>query len=140
MYPMIPLEKSLKLTKEQLKKDILLKERTDCSPEQIINLLRICLETNFRKVEGSLCTQTDGTPIGKSISGPLAGIFVAWLEEQFIKNGKFKTQIIFWKRMKDDIFFVWKIDRNASMEKFRDYLNSLEPRIQFTSEIEKHRV
>ena len=24
-------------------------------------------------------TQTDGTPIGKSISGPLAGIFVAWL-------------------------------------------------------------
>ena len=68
MYPMIPLEKPLKLTKEQLKKDITLKERADWSPEQITNLLMICLETNFRTFEGSICTQTE-----KSISGPLAG-------------------------------------------------------------------
>ena len=116
----------------------MLKERTNWSPKQMTDLLRICLETNFWTFEGNICTQTDGTLIRKSISASLVGIFVAWLEERFVKNGKFKAQIIFWKRMKDDIFFVWKIDR--SLEEFRNYLNSLEPRIQFTSEIEKDRV
>ena len=82
---MIPLEKALKLTNKHLKKDITLKERTNWSPKQTTNLKMICLVTNFRTFEGSIYTQTDGTPIGKSISGPLAGIFVllAWLE-QFI--------------------------------------------------------
>ena len=70
----------------------------------------------------------------KSISGPLAGIFGAWLEEEFIK----KAQIIFLKRMKDNIFFVWKLDKNASLEEFKKYLNSLEPSTQFTLEIEVH--
>ena len=42
--------------------------------------------------------------------------------------------------MKDDIFFVWKLDKNASLEEFKEYLNSLEPRIQFTSEIEVNRI
>ena len=93
MYPMIPLEKTLILTNEQLKRDKTLKERTKWSPKQITDLLRICLETNFRTFEGNICTQTDGTPIGKSISGPLAGSFVAWLEGEFTKNGKFKARI-----------------------------------------------
>ena len=83
----------------------------------------------------SMYTQMDGTPIGKSISGPLAGIYVAWLEETFVKNGRFKAQIIFWRRMKDDIFFVWRVDKNITIDKFKKYLNSIEPRIQFTSEI-----
>ena len=42
--------------------------------------------------------------------------------------------------MKDDIFFVWKLDKNTSLEEFKEYLNSLEPRIQFTSEIEENRI
>ena len=36
--------------------------------------------------------------------------------------------------------FVWRIDRNASLEEFRDYLNSLELRIRFAYETEKDRV
>ena len=95
MYPMIPLEKTLKLRNEQLKKDNSLKERTKWLPKQITDLLRICLETNFWTFEGNVCTQTDDTPIGKSISGPLAGIFVARLEEQFIKNGKLRHRSFF---------------------------------------------
>ena len=137
---MIPLEKTLELMLEQLKKDDTLKDRTKWSPKQIVDLLKICLATNFITFEGKIYTQTDGTPIGKSISGPLAGIYVAWLEEMFVKNGRFKAQIIFWRRMKDDVFFVWKVDKNVTPDDFREYLNSIEPRIQFTSEIELNRV
>ena len=42
--------------------------------------------------------------------------------------------------MKDDIFFVWRVDKNITIDKFKEYLNSIEPRIQFTSEIERDRV
>ena len=54
--------------------------------------------------------------------------------------GKFKAQIIFWGRLKGGIFAVWRIDKNTTFEEFREYLNSIEPRIQFTFEIEKDRV
>ena len=42
--------------------------------------------------------------------------------------------------MKDDIFFVWKVDKNSTIDVFRECLNYIKPRIQFTSEIEKGRV
>ena len=84
-------------------------------------------------------TQSDGTPIGNFIFGPLAGIFVVWFEEMLVKKGKFKPRIVFWRRMKDDIFFVWKVTKNTTSEDFKTYLNSIEPRIQFTLEMEKNR-
>jgi len=42
--------------------------------------------------------------------------------------------------MNDDIFFVWRVDKNITIDKFKEYLNSIEPRIQFTSKIERDRV
>jgi len=33
-------------------------------------------------------------------------------------------------------FFVWKLDNNTSLEEFEVFLNSLEPRTQFTSDID----
>jgi hypothetical protein len=86
---------------------VYLKDRTTWLPKQNVDLLKICLETNFNTYDGKTYTQTDGTLIGKSISGPLAGIFFAWLEETVVKNGRFKAQIIFWRRMKGNIFFFF---------------------------------
>ena len=42
--------------------------------------------------------------------------------------------------MKNDVFFVRKVDKNVTPDDFREYLNSIEPRIQFTSEVEMDRV
>ena len=41
--------------------------------------------------------------------------------------------------MKDDIFFVWKLSKKVNPEDFKTFLNSIEPRIQFTLEMEKDR-
>ena len=40
-------------------------------------------------------TQVDGTPIRKSISGPLADIYMIWFEEQYVfsDNNMFKPHI-----------------------------------------------
>ena len=44
----------------------------------------MCLETQFKTLDGRIFTQTDGTPIGKSISGPLADIYMNWFETEHI--------------------------------------------------------
>ena len=65
-------------------------------------------------------------PIGKPISGPLAGIYIAWLEEMFGKNGNFTAQIIIWRRMKDTVFFSWWVDKSVTPDDFKGNLNSIE--------------
>ena len=57
----------------------------------------------------------------------------------FVKKGRLKACIVFWRRMKDDIFFVLKLTKSTTPEDFKTYLNSIEPRIQFTLEMEKNR-
>ena len=51
-----------------------------------MKLLEMCLETNFKTIDRNIYTQLDGTPIGKSISGPIADIFMIWFEEEFVFN------------------------------------------------------
>ena len=51
-----------------------------------MKLLEICLETHFKTIDGKIYIQFDGTPIGKSISGPIADIFMIWFEEKYIFN------------------------------------------------------
>ena len=77
--------------------------------DDIIKLLTICLETHFKTIDGRIYTQIDGTPIGKSISGPLVDIFMIWFEEEHIFNQKniFKPYIKSWKRSRDDIYILW---------------------------------
>lgn len=50
----------------------------------IMDLLEICLETNFKTLDGTIWTQKDGCPIGKLISGEIAEIYMTWYEEKYI--------------------------------------------------------
>ena len=74
-----------------------------------MKLLKNCLETHFKTIDGRIYTQIDGTPIGKSISGTLADIFMIWFEEEYIFNDKniFKPYTKSWKTSRDDINILW---------------------------------
>ena len=74
-----------------------------------MKLLEICLETHFKTIDGKILKQIDGTPIGKSISGPIADIFIIWFEEEyaFNANNEFQPYLKAWKRYRDDIFILW---------------------------------
>ena len=93
------------------------------------NLIQICTEeTHFKDFEGKIWTQTDGTAIGKSISGDIAGIFMESYENEFVldpKNNKFIP--IFWKREVDDVYCLWQYGEE-NIETFLDYLNGCHPR------------
>jgi len=139
LYPSIPVLKALEIVKEELEKDATLKDRTSWTPKEIIDLLQICLETHFKTLDGRVFTQINGTPIGKSISGPIAGIYMNWFEEQFIESDQCQMKPKFWKRMRDDVLIVWD-HGEEKLEEMLGYLNEHEERIQFTIEKEIDRV
>ena len=82
--------------------------RTDWKPEAVSRLLEISVETYFKTMDGKIYFQRDGLPIGKSISKPMAGIYMHWFEKKYVFNEEstFKKNIVFWKRQMDDIFFI----------------------------------
>jgi len=86
LYPSIPIDKALDCVRERLQNDETLAARTEWKPDDIVNLLKICLETHFKTLDGRIFTQTDGTPIGKLISGPIEDIYINWFEEQYVFN------------------------------------------------------
>ena len=139
LYPSIPIEIALECVRKKLLNDDTLASRTDWNADDIIKLLRICLETHFKTIDGRIFTQIDGTPIGKSISGPLADIYMIWFEEQYIfnDNNEFRAFIKSWKRFRDDIYVIWS-GGNEALDCFFWQLNYKEPRIQFTIEREKN--
>ena len=103
-----------------------------------MKLLEISIETYFKTLDGKIYFQGDGLPIEKSISKPLAGIYMHWFERTYVfnDNNQFKDNIVFWKRQVDDIFFVWKGSKEE-LELFVWLLNGVEYRVQFTLEVEK---
>ena len=63
----------------------------------------------FKDFEGNIWTQTDGTAMGKSISGDITGIFMESYEEEFILNPNNNKFIpAFWKREVDDVYCLWQ--------------------------------
>ena len=88
-------------------------------------------------VEGNIWTQVDGTPIGKSISGPIAGIYMAFYEEELVfKSKNCNMKPLFWKRMRDDVFCIFQYGENK-VDDFKEFLNKIEPRIQWTHEVQE---
>ena len=108
LYPSIPLRKALEVIREKLEADDTLSSRTDWSVDDIMKLLEISMETYFKTLDGKIWVQVDGCPIGKSISGEIAEIYMNWYKETcvFCETNDFKP--IFWKRMRDDILLIWK--------------------------------
>jgi hypothetical protein len=141
LYPSIPIEKALECTRLRLENDHTLEGRTDWSIENIMKILRLCLITYFKTLDGKIWRQTDGCPIGKSISGEIAELFMDNFENENIFNGNLGFEPIFWKRMRDDVFMIWKTKGDSNekdeLDIFVDNLNLVEERIKFTLEREE---
>ena len=138
MFPNIPVAKTLEVVREELENDTTLSGRTKWKIMDIMKLLEISIETHFKTMDGRIYFQRDGLPIGKSISKPLAGIYMHWFERNFVFNNdnSLKQYLKFWKRQVDDVFFVWSGSKD-DLELFMWHLNGVEMKVQFKMELEK---
>ena len=138
LFPSVPVKQTLSLIQSKLQRDKSLKDRTKWKPEQITNLLEICTEeTLFMDYKGQIWTQTDGTAIGKSISGDITAIYMEFYEDEYILDPNKNAFVpVLWVRQVDDVYCLWQ-SGYENIPIFLAYLNSINLRIQWTMEIEQ---
>ena len=57
LYPSIPIDQAIDCVRQRQQNDETLSARTEWKPDDIVNLLKICLETLFKTIGGCIFTQ-----------------------------------------------------------------------------------
>ncbi|XP_069486076.1 uncharacterized protein [Ambystoma mexicanum] len=105
--------------------------------EFIIVLLQFIAENSYFQYQNKFFLQTSGTSMGATMAPSYANCFMYKFEtEHILKNQEWNSNIHLWSRYIDDIFGIWT-GTESTFTDFFEYLNSIDPRIQFTSEISK---
>ena len=131
LFTKVPVDKSLDLIYAKLNTDETLKERTLMTPTQVRDLLAICLKTTYFVFQGVIYTQVEGAAMGSPVSPIVANLYMEWFEEHAILT--FQYEITIWKRYVDDTILAIC---DALVDDLMKHLNSIEPAIQFTHELE----
>lgn len=105
--------------------------------QQLLQLLDINLRRNDFVFNGKYYLQTKGTAMGKKFAPAYANIFMAIWEEQAI--AKCKKKPAYYLRFLDDIWGIW-IGSKQEFQEFVDVLNSHDPSIQLTTEIDEQSI
>ncbi len=131
MYPSIPTAPGVKTVTDAFREN----PQTGRPDDEIVQLLKLCLENNDFEFGEHKYLQKSGTAMGKIFAPNYCNIFMAKLETEVIARFPHKPK--FWKRFLDDIFMIWEHDRKL-LEEFLYLLNSAHPAIKFTAEIHEN--
>ena len=98
----------------------------------INGILKHVVKQNYCKFNDKYYKMEDGLPMGMSISGILADIYLNKIENDFIinNNNPYRKGIIEWMRYVDDVFCVWEGDQRE-LHGMLDYINSIHPKLKF---------
>ena len=131
LFTKVPVDKSLDIIYSKLRADEDLSTRTTLTAEQIRDLLAICLKTTYFIFNEVIYTQVEGAAMGSPVSPIVANLFMEWFEEHAINT--FQYEITFWRRYVDDTIVALC---DSLVEELTTHINSIDPAIQFTRELE----
>ena len=134
LYNNVPVRESIRLARK------IVVDRLD--DEEIANtieeLLTVCTDQNFCQFNNKLYKYSDGLPMGGSLSGLLADIFLDSLEKDLldVKNDV-NGRVLVWQRYVDDVLVLWEGgDEQENIHSFHDHINNLHDNLNFTLELE----
>ena len=132
MYPSIPQERALTAINNKLTNDRELHLRTNLTPNEIIELLKMCLGETYFVFNKQLYIQVKGLTIGAATSGFAADIVMEVVETTALAT--FANPPSFWGRFVDDVFANPNI---IFKDLFLEHLNAQDEHLKWTSEEEK---
>lgn len=109
-----------------------LRASTALDVTDIVQLLELCLEMTYFRVNGKFYKQKWGTAMGSPVSVVVANLFMEALEQSALES--FPHPVKYWRRYVDDTFVI--IKRNLVAE-LLDHLNKQHAKIRFTCEVEE---
>ena len=125
LYTSIPIQEAIDNTVDRIEHSTFHLSRLD-----VAELLNVTLKNMYFTFEDRIFRQTEGLPMGSSISGILAILFMDKLEQIALSSYRFISP---YKRYVDDIYLQTANEEKAN--EFHDIMNGLHPRLKF--EIEK---
>ena len=132
LYHSVPQSEAITIISNRLHNDENLAEKTKVSANNMVKLLKICVQKTYFVFNKKLYQQINGLTIGASTSGFAANLFMEELEEKALRS--FTNPPALWKRYVDDTFTILK---RTDTEQFLQHLNNQHPRIKFTTETQE---
>ena len=132
LYTSIPPKFALETLENFLNKHVS-SIKTTLSKEDIIDLTKICLDSNIFSWKNNIYKQIHGTPMGSSISVVLAEICMQAIEDVIFE--KVGNLISIWMRYVDDVFAIIPIDKKDFIF---NTINNINDSINFTIEEEQN--
>ena len=134
LFTNIPTDLAIQIAHRHLEADDTLEDRTNLDVNNIILLLELCLNATYLQFQQLYYQQRQGTAMGSPVSVTIANLVMEDVEERALSSFT-STAPLFWKRYVDDTCTAIHPDR---IDEFHQHLNSIEPSIQFTCEVEKN--
>ncbi|XP_078357438.1 uncharacterized protein LOC144642347 [Oculina patagonica] len=131
LFTSIPVNLALTITNERLHQDQHLADRTNMSISNIMKLLEFVLKENYFKYDSIYYKQIFGCAMGSPISPVIADLVMEEIEENAITTAHHPHK--WWFRYVDDSHACLKKEH---VNEFHQHLNSINPNIQFTVELE----
>ncbi|CAN8014586.1 unnamed protein product, partial [Ixodes persulcatus] len=134
LFTNVPNDVAIDVARERLLGDQSLVARTSLHVDDIILLLRFCLNQCFFAFRGETYHQVNGCPMGSPVSVSVANLVVELIEEKVLRKVAFPVK--FYHRYVDDTFVI--LDKGHANDFHRE-LNSVPPPppIQFPCEAEQ---
>ena len=126
----------------QLQNDDTLQQRTNLTPEDIKELLNLCLTTSQFTFDGTMYAAQDSGPIGLSLMVTIADIWMSHTLKtaSSIAQQKNLRTPKFLKKYVDDILAIFRRQPSTGLKVVEDFLgclNAVHTRVQFTIEYEE---
>ena len=137
LFTSVPRDDALEVLRSKLELDDQLAARTELSIDSVMELVTACVTTTYFRVEETYYQQVDGLAMGSPLSPAICNIY---MEQQELNALQSSQQVpTLWLRYVDDIFAIWPHGRQ-DLDHFLDHLNSRNPAIQYTMELEEDSV
>lgn len=133
LFTNVPIGEAVTVIREMLRKDEDLISRTKLSPDEVADLLELCLRSTYFSFNGDFYEQTEGAAMGSPVSAVVANLYMEHFETLALSSAPVRPRI--WKRYVDDVLSIQK--KGDDVDRLCDHLNSVRPSIQFTTELEK---
>ena len=131
LFTNVPVPLAVEVARRRLRADTSLPLRTSLSVNELADLLEFCLSATYLSFRGRTYQQTFGTAMGSPVSVTVANLVMEDVEERALSTSG--LTLPFWKRYVDDVCTAVPGSR---MDELLRHLNSTEPSIQFTHEVE----